>query len=40
MIDVDGLHRLLDEDHIGRPTTLTVLRGVDLRNITIVPGSV
>ena len=37
---VDELHRLLDEDHIGRPTTLTVLRGVDLRNITIVPGSV
>lgn len=37
---VDELHRLLDEDHIGRPTTLTVLRGVDLRTITIVPGSV
>ncbi len=37
---VDELHRLLDEDHIGRPTTLTVVRGVDLRSITIVPGSV
>lgn len=37
---VDELHRLLDEDYIGRPTTLTVLRGVELRTITIVPGSV
>lgn len=38
---VDELHRLLrHQDRIGRPTTLTVVRGVDLRSITIVPGSV
>jgi hypothetical protein len=35
---VDDLHRLLTEDRIGVPTPLTVLRGVDKRQIVIVPG--
>jgi S1-C subfamily serine protease len=35
---VDDLHRLLTEDRIGVPAAVTVLRGVDKRQITIVPG--
>ncbi|HKV98981.1 MAG TPA: trypsin-like peptidase domain-containing protein [Vicinamibacterales bacterium] len=35
---VDDLHRLLTEDRIGVPTPLTVLRGVEKREIVIVPG--
>jgi S1-C subfamily serine protease len=36
---VDELHRLLDEDRIGRPAELTVLRSMDLLRVPIVPGS-
>jgi S1-C subfamily serine protease len=35
---VDDLHRLLTEDRIGVPTPLTVLRGVEKRQIVIVPA--
>ena len=35
---VDDLHRLLTEDRIGVPTPLTVLRGIERRQIVIVPG--
>jgi S1-C subfamily serine protease len=35
---VDDLHRLLTEDRIGVPTSLTVLRGVEKRQIVIVPA--
>ena len=34
---VDELHRLLDEDRIGRPSRLVVLRGGSLRQLTVVP---
>jgi len=34
---VDELHRLLDEDRIGRPERLTVLRSGELRQLTVVP---
>ena len=34
---VDELHRLLDEDHIGRPSRLVVLRAGGLRQLTVVP---
>jgi S1-C subfamily serine protease len=34
---VDELHRLLDEDHIGRPSRLVVLRAGDVRQLTVVP---
>jgi S1-C subfamily serine protease len=34
---VDDLHRLLDEDRIGRPAQLTVLRALELRRVVIVP---
>jgi S1-C subfamily serine protease len=35
---VDDLHRLLTEERIGVPAPLTVLRGVEKRQIVIVPG--
>jgi S1-C subfamily serine protease len=34
---VDELHRLLDEDRIGRPSRLVVLRAGELRQLTVVP---
>jgi S1-C subfamily serine protease len=34
---VDELHRLLDEDHIGRPSRIVVLRAGELRQLTVVP---
>jgi S1-C subfamily serine protease len=34
---VDDLHRLLDEDRIGRPAQMAVLRAGMLRHLTIVP---
>ncbi len=34
---VDELHRLLDEEQIGRPTQLTVLRGGHLQRFVVVP---
>jgi S1-C subfamily serine protease len=34
---VDELHRLLDEEHIGRPSRLVVLRAGGLRHLTVVP---
>ena len=34
---VDELHRLLDEDRIGRPARLVVIRAGALRELTIVP---
>jgi S1-C subfamily serine protease len=34
---VDELHRLLDEDRIGRPCRLVVLRAGELRQLTVVP---
>jgi len=37
---VDELHRLLDEDHIGRPERLTVIRAGQIRDLIILPGSI
>ena len=34
---VDELHRLLDEDRIGRPSQLVVLRAGGVRQLTVVP---
>jgi S1-C subfamily serine protease len=34
---VDDLHRLLTEERIGAPMPLTVLRGIEKRQMTIVP---
>lgn len=34
---VDELHRLLDEEQIGRPAQLTVLRALELRRLVVVP---
>jgi S1-C subfamily serine protease len=34
---VDDLHRLLDEDHIGRASRLVVLRAGAVRQLTVVP---
>ena len=34
---VDELHRLLDEERIGRPSRLVVLRAGELRQLTVVP---
>jgi S1-C subfamily serine protease len=34
---VDDLHRLLDEDRIGTPGRLTVLRRGELRRLIVVP---
>ncbi|MEO8483999.1 MAG: trypsin-like peptidase domain-containing protein [Acidobacteriota bacterium] len=34
---VDELHRLLDEDQIGRPAQLTVFRSMELRRFVVVP---
>ena len=34
---VDELHRLLDEDRIGVPAQLTVLRSTELRRLVVVP---
>jgi S1-C subfamily serine protease len=35
--NIDDLHRLLIEEAVGRTSTLTVLRGVDLMARDIVP---
>jgi len=37
---VDELHRLLTEEHIGRPSRLTVLRGTDKIEVGLVPREV
>jgi S1-C subfamily serine protease len=34
---VDDLHKLLDDERIGRPERLVVLRGPDVRTLTVVP---
>jgi S1-C subfamily serine protease len=34
---VDELHRLLDEERIGRPSRLVLLRAGGLRQLTVVP---
>ena len=34
---IDDLHRRLIDDPVGMPTTVTVLRGADLRTLRIVP---
>jgi S1-C subfamily serine protease len=34
---VDALHRLLDEERIGRPTGLTLVRAGALHTLTVVP---
>jgi S1-C subfamily serine protease len=35
---VDDLHRLLTEERIGTAVTLTILRGVERRTLTVVPA--
>jgi S1-C subfamily serine protease len=35
--DVDALHRMLTEDRVGTPASITVLRGVEKLHLTIVP---
>jgi S1-C subfamily serine protease len=35
---IDDLHRLLTEDKVGSPTTLTILRGVEKLTLTITPA--
>src|SRR5581483_6473770 len=35
---VDDLHRLLTDECIGRPAPLTIVRGVQLQALTIVPA--
>ena len=34
---VDDLHRLLSDDRIGKPSVVSVLRGLERRQVTIVP---
>ena len=34
---IDALHRLLTADAANRPTTLSILRGVERRELRIVP---
>jgi S1-C subfamily serine protease len=34
---VDDLHRLLDDERIGRPAELTVIRGAELVHLVVVP---
>lgn len=34
---IDDLHRALTEERIGRPTPLTLLRGVERRQVVVVP---
>jgi S1-C subfamily serine protease len=36
---VDELHKHLDEDRIGRPARVAVLRGGELKELTVVPGA-
>jgi S1-C subfamily serine protease len=36
---VDELHRVLDGERIGRPAQVTLLRGSELCEVTIVPGA-
>ena len=36
---VDELHRLLDEEHIGRPAALTLFRTNELKTMPIVPSA-
>jgi S1-C subfamily serine protease len=35
---IDDLHRRLSEDQIGRPCVVTVLRGLERRQLTIIPS--
>ena len=35
---VDDLVRLLTEERVGRPTTLTLLRGVEKKTLTVIPA--
>jgi S1-C subfamily serine protease len=35
---IDDLHRLLTEDKVGAPSTLTILRGVEKLTLTITPA--
>jgi S1-C subfamily serine protease len=34
---IDDLHRQLDESRVGRPTSLTILRGGARRKLTVIP---
>jgi S1-C subfamily serine protease len=35
---IDDLHRDLTDERIGVPSDLTILRGVERRQLTVVPG--
>jgi S1-C subfamily serine protease len=35
---IDDLHRRLSDDRIGKPSVVTVLRGLERRHITIIPA--
>jgi S1-C subfamily serine protease len=35
---VDDLVRLLTDERVGQPTTLTLLRGVELKRLTVAPA--
>jgi S1-C subfamily serine protease len=35
---IDDLHRRLSEDQISRPCVVTVLRGLERRQLTIIPS--
>ena len=37
MIGVDDLVRLLTEDQVGQATELTLLRGTELKRLTVLP---
>ncbi len=37
---IDELHRLLTEEHIGRPSRLTVLRGTDKIDVGLIPREI
>jgi S1-C subfamily serine protease len=34
---IDDLHRRLSDDRIGKPCTVTILRGLERRQITVIP---
>jgi S1-C subfamily serine protease len=36
--DIDSLQRLLTEERVGRPESMTILRGTEKRAVTIVPA--
>jgi S1-C subfamily serine protease len=38
LTDIDELQRLLTEDRVGRPESITILRGAEKRAVTVVPA--